>query len=200
MIRRGAAILALLAACAFAAHADELITRTVGDRPATLILRTMLSATPEGQRLGDVSYIAGYEVIGKSVAIPPAAAEKLAALVKNPAAFERPAENEKPAPDTLYRPGVAYRFGTDKGFVDLLVCFSCDKIAIVPMGSAWIAAIRDVTQPARDVLLGVAKELLPGDEALQALPRVRSKSPAPPPPAPVPADAPKPGDDSSPEK
>jgi hypothetical protein len=150
----------------------------------------MLNPTPESQRLPDIAYVAGYEVLGKPVALPAAGAAKLAELVGNPDAFTQPADDEKEDPGTAYRPGVVYRFGTDRDAVDLLVCFSCDKVAVVPAGATAIAGIRDITQPARDVLLGLARETLPGDEALQALPRVRSKKPVPPPPVPVPKDAP----------
>lgn len=193
-MKRFAFFAGLLVACAALGRADDLVSKAVGDRPATQILRTMLNPTPESQRLGDVTYVAGYEILGSALALPPDAAARLAGMVKAPDSFTEPPAEEKADPGTAYRPGVAFRFGTEKDAVYLLVCFSCDKVAVVPAGGQWIAGVRDVAQPARDVFLGVAKQMLPQDEAVQALPRVRSKNPVPPPAVPIPGNAPKPGD------
>ncbi len=156
---------------------------TSGRAPAA-ILRTMPSATPPNQRLAGLTFIAGYEIIGQPIPLPTPEAARLAAITDTPSAFG-PTQNEEEM-----RPGVAYRFGSGEDAVDLLVCFSCDKAAIVPVGAETLAATRHITQAARDVLLEIAKQLLPDDEAIQALPRVRSEKPVPPPPIPLPANLP----------
>ncbi len=158
----------------------------IGQRLPTTILRTMPSDTPPNQRLAGLNFIAGYEVIGQPVPLSAAQAGRLAETMKNPAACDTTQNEER------LRPGVAYRFGSGADAVDLLVCFSCDKIALVPPGAVGIASTHHITQATRDVLLGLAKELLPQDEAVQELPRVRSDHPIPPPPAPVPKDVPRP--------
>ena len=91
------------------------------------------------------------------------------------------------------RPGVAYRFGTGADAVDLLVCFSCDKVAFIQPGADTVGIVHHITQPTRDALLSLAKELLPQDEAIQELPKVRGTHPVPAPYAPLPKDAPRPG-------
>lgn len=164
----------------------------IGDRPATAILRTMPSHTPPNHRLKDLTFLAGYEVIGEPVPVPAERSAALVAQLKTPDAAKAPLNEEK------MRPGVAYRFGEGPEAVNLLVCFSCDKVAIVLPGEDAIAHTLPIAQPTRDALLDLAKELLPKDEAIQELPRVRNPRPVPPPAAPIPADAPRPGEPSTP--
>jgi hypothetical protein len=159
----------------------------LGDRVPTQILRTMPSGTPPNQRMDGITFIAGYEIIGTPVAIPADRAAALAMALKDHAAFSKEQNEEK------MRPGVAYRFGSGPTAVDVLVCFSCDKISLIPAGIDEITTTYQLTQTTRDALLSLAKELLPNDEAIQALPRVRSAHPVSPPFAPVPKDAPRTG-------
>ncbi|HEY8898965.1 MAG TPA: hypothetical protein VIM61_00925 [Chthoniobacterales bacterium] len=159
------------------------------------ILRLMPSDTPPNQRLAGLAFVAGYEVIGQSVSIPAEKSAALLAALTDPAAFTAEKNEEH------MRPGVAIRFRptgpTDKtAILYLLVCFSCDKVALIPPGAGAITATYQIAQPTRDALLGLSKELLPQDEAIQALPKIRSKSAIPPPAAPIPADAPRAGQSS----
>lgn len=173
-----------------ALHASEL-AEAIGDRPATAVLRTMPSHTPPNHRLPGLTFLAGYEVIGDAV---PVSAEQSAALV---AQLKKPDATRAPLNEERMRPGIAYHFGEGDDAVNLLVCFSCDKVAIVPPGQDAIAHTLPIAQPTRDALLDLAKVLLPKDEAIQELPRVRNPKPAPPPAAPIPADAPRPGGPSA---
>jgi len=186
MIRR----LAALAALAFVAtaHADDSVRAVIGNRAPTAILRVMPDETPKNQQLAGLTFLAGYEVIGQPVPIPAGRASELAKLITTPTAFALVQKDDN------LRPGVAYRFGSGADAVDLLVCFSCDKVAVAPAAAETISGTHRITQPARDVLLGLAKELLPGDEAIQELPKVRGTHPVPPPAVPIPKDAPRPGE------
>lgn len=159
----------------------------LGDRQPTVILRTMPSDTPPNQRLDGLAFIAGYQVIGDPAPIPAEKAAALRAALESPTAFDAASNDEH------MRPGVAYRFGAGKDAIDVLVCFSCDKVALIPPGADRITTVHHITQATRDVLLDTAKALLPQDEAIQELPKVRGTHPAPPPYAPVPKDAPRPG-------
>ncbi|MGH8047375.1 MAG: hypothetical protein ACREKL_09025 [Chthoniobacterales bacterium] len=180
--------LACLAGTAFASTAEKKFVDIVGDRTPMLAQRTMISPTPAGQRLPDLTYIGGYEAIGKPVTLSKEQSAQLAALLKNPGNFA------SGGPKLCgFRPGVAFRFGSGDDAVDLLVCFSCDEVAAVPYGKAELMNT-GFPQATRDILLSLAKALFPNDEAIQALPKVRSENPAPPPAAPVPEDAPRPGD------
>jgi len=186
MIRRLAAFVVL--AVVAAAHADDSVLTAIGNRTPTAILRVMPDETPKNQQLDGHVFLASYEVIGEPVPIPVDRAAELAKLVATPSAFAIVQKDDR------LRPGVAYRFGSGADAVDLLVCFSCDKVAVAPAGAEAITGTHRITQPARDVLLGLAKELLPGDEAIQELPKVRGTRPMPPPAVPVPKDAPRPGE------
>jgi hypothetical protein len=182
-----AALAAALLLLAPALAAEPPVATLLGNRPATVILRTMPSDTPSNQRLDGLTFIAGYQVIGDPVPIPPEKAAALAAALESPVAFDA-ASN-----DQHMRPGVAYRFGTGADAVYLLVCFSCDKVTFIRPGADTPGTMHHITQTTRDTLLGLAKALLPQDEAIQELPKVRGTHPAPPPYAPIPKDAPKPG-------
>jgi hypothetical protein len=184
----------LLLACATVAQAAEKpLAALVGDRAPASIQRTMTSPTPKTQLSPSLTYVADYEVIGATVSLSEAQSARLAALLKNPASFTTAGQKF-----CGFRPGVAYRCGTGSKAIDLLVCFSCDEIAVVPLNGSIVASY-SVPQPARDVLLGLAKELLPNDEAIQALPKIRSAHPVPPPAVPVPKDAPRQGQSSGPD-
>lgn len=184
-------LLAALLLPAAALPASELAD-AIGDRPATAILRTMPSHTPPNHRLKGLTFLAGYEVIGEPVPVPADRSAALVAQLKKPDATKAPLNEEK------MRPGAAYRFGEGPDAVNVLVCFSCDKVAVVLPGQDAIAHTLPISQPTRDALLDLAKVLLPKDEAIQELPRVRNPYPVPPPAAPVPADAPRPGGPAAP--
>lgn len=169
----------LLAIAAVTGNAQT-VAELIGDRAPTAILRMMPSDTPANERFAELEYIAGFEVIGEAVPLGSANANAIAEIVKTPEAFVT-GEIEK-----KMRPGVAYRFGSGDDAVDMLVCFSCDKIGIVRHGEESIVLMQDIPQSTRDVLLSVAKAALPNDEAIQELPRIRSKNPIPPPAVPVP--------------
>jgi hypothetical protein len=81
-----------------------------------------------------------------------------------------------------FRPGLSLRSGAGSEQQDLLVCFACDELAVVPAGGK-MQAIYAFDQPTRDTLLNLAKALLPDDEAIQELPAVRRDKAAPAPPA-----------------
>jgi hypothetical protein len=180
-------LLLVLIALAPGAHADDSISAAIGNRAPTAILRVMPDETPKNQQLDGHVFLASYEVIGEPVPIPADRAAELVKLVATPTAFALVQKDDR------LRPGVAYRFGSGADAVDLLVCFSCDKVAVAPAGAEAITGTHRITQPARDVLLGLAKTLLPGDEAIQELPKVRGTHPVPPPAVPIPKDAPRPG-------
>jgi hypothetical protein len=181
------ALLTALLAIITLRAAEPPVATLLGQLPATAVLRTMPSDTPANQRLDGLAFIAGYQVIGDPVPIP---AEKSAALRT---ALESPTAFTATTKDEIMRPGVAYRFGTGADAVDLLVCFSCDKVAFIRPGADTVGIVHHITQPTRDVLLDLAKELLPQDEAIQELPKVRGTRLVPPPYAPIPKDAPRPG-------
>ncbi len=188
--RLGAAALALVALALSARAGDISIAQLIGARAPTAILRIIPDETPPNQRLDSLVFLAGYQAVGDPVSLNPAQAARLAAMVQAPASFN---DTE---PEAKMRPGVAYRFGTGADAVHMLVCFSCDKVAVIPPGKDAVGLSAHLTQPARDVLLALAKELLPQDDAIQELPRIRSEHAVPPPPAPVPKDAPRPGQSS----
>ena len=169
---------AVLPASAIAADLPALL----GDRAPEGIRRTMLQPTPVAQQLAGLLFLGGYEAIGQPVALTPAQRDRLTAALRAPGAFD----GEKN--DEVMRPGVAYRFGAGADFIDLLVCFSCDRVAVVPANAAEPTALFHLAQPTREALLDVAKEALPTDEAIQELPRIRGKRPVPPPPAPTPVE------------
>lgn len=166
------------------AAGPEPLSALLGSREAVLLQRVTPSDTPDYQRLPGSTYIGDYEVVGQAVPIPATQASALLQVLRVPAAFESGVKVK-----CAFRPGVAYRCGSGKDALDLLVCFACDEVAVVPLGGQQVA-IYHMPQPSRDVLLGVAKQLLPDDEAIQELPKVRRESPAPPPPAPIPKDLP----------
>jgi hypothetical protein len=184
--------LAFLAGTAFAQTAEKSLAEIASDRMPTIAQRTMITATPPEQRISGVTYIDDYEVIGKSVELSKEQSAQLAALLKNSASFADDGPKK-----CGFRPGVAFRLGSGDDAIDLLVCFSCNEVAAVPHGRSAVMAV-GFPQATRDVLLPLAKALFADDEAIQALPKVRSEHPAPPPAAPVPADAPKPGDAPAP--
>lgn len=186
-MKRLVLVLATAIAPLHAQPPEKTLAAVIGDRAPAAILRAMPDETPPNQRLAGLTFVAGYQVIGQPVPLNAAQSARLAAVARDPAAFDATQFEEH------LRPGVIYRFGAGADVVDLLVCFSCDKIAVVPAGADAIASTHHITQATRDALLGLAKELLPGDEAIQELPRIRSAHAVPPPPAPVPKDAPKPG-------
>jgi len=159
----------------------------LGDRAPTAILRVMPSYAPPNQRLPEFAFIAGYEVIGQPVPLDAGQASALLAAVKAPDAFD---DTE---PEQRMMPGISYRFGAGADAIEMLVCFGCDKVAIIPPGADKISDTLHITQPTRDALLGLAKKLLPNDEAIQSLPKVRATKPVPPPSVPVPKDAPRAG-------
>ena len=187
-MKRLVIVLSLLVGLTMAtATAAGTVAELIGDRAPTAILRIVPDETPKNQRLDGLIFLAGYEAVGQPATPDPAQAARLAAMVRNPGSFD---DTE---PEAKMRPGVAYRFGTGADAVDMLVCFSCDKVAVIPAGHDAIGLSAHITQPARDVLLGLAKELLPRDEAIQELPRIRSIKAVPAPAVPVPANAPRPG-------
>jgi hypothetical protein len=166
------------------AAGPEPLSALLGSREPVLLQRVTPSDTPDYQRLPGSTYIGNYEVVGEEVSIPAAQASALLQVLRVPAAFESGVKVK-----CAFRPGVAYRCGAGEDAIDLLVCFACDEVAVVPLGGQQVA-IYHMPQSSRDVLLGVAKQLLPDDEAIQELPKVRRASPAPPPPAPLPKDLP----------
>lgn len=152
----------------------------LGDREPVSVRRTMLQPTPVAQQLAGLIFTGGYEVLGEPVTLSAAQRERLTTALRAPGALDGEKNEEK------MRPGVSYRFGAGDDFIDVLVCFSCDRIALVPAGAAEPSALYHLAQPTREAFLDVAKEALPTDEAIQQLPRVRSKKAVPPPPAPTP--------------
>lgn len=162
------------------AAAQNAVTALLGDRAPVSVRRTMLEPTPVAQQLAGLLFSGGYEVIGAPVDLTPAQIERLQAAIRLPDAFSGEKNEEK------MRPGVLYRFGSGEQAIDLLVCFSCDRVALAPQGVEKPTELFHLSQGTREALLEVAKEALPADEALQAVPRVRSKNPVPPPPAPTP--------------
>lgn len=179
-----AAGITLAGANAGMAADPESLSAQVGSREPVLLQRVTPSDTPDYQRLPGSTYIGDYEVVGEAVSIPATQAAALLQVLRVPAAFESGVKVK-----CAFRPGVAYRCGEGKDAIDLLVCFACDEVAVVPLGGQQVATYH-MPQSSRDVLLGVAKQLLPNDEAIQELPKVRRESPAPPPPAPLPKDLP----------
>ncbi len=174
--------LALLLALPCLAPAQNAVTALLGDRAPESVRRTMLEPTPVGQQLAGLLFSGGYEVIGEPVPLTPAQIARLQAALRAPDAFSGEKNEEK------MRPGVLYRFGSGDTAIDLLVCFSCDRVALAPHDAEKPTELFHLAQPMREALLEVAQEALPNDEALQAVPRVRSKTPVPPPPAPTPPD------------
>jgi len=163
------------------------VAAQLGDRTATEILRAMPSDTPPNQRLEGLTFVGGYEIIGQPVKLTADQSATITAALKSPAAFDSEVIEEK------MRPGIAYRFGEGTDAVNVLVCFGCDKIAVIPPGADGITTTHHITQATRDALLSTAKATLPTDEAIQELPKVRSQNPVPPPAASIPSDALHPG-------
>ncbi len=159
---------------------DTGIVKTLGDRAPTAILRMIPDFVPPNQRLATLSFIGGYQAIDAGVPLTAGQAARLAAAVAADHAFTNT------EPEAKMRPGVTYRFGSGANAIDMLVCFSCDKVSLVAPGKDDVLATGHIVQTTRDVLLGIAKEALPKDEAIQELSRVRSESAAPAPAVPVP--------------
>jgi len=146
-------------------------------RTFTHLLRVVPSETPAHLRYAP-EYIAQFEVLGGSpVPIPAPDQEVLTALLASSSAFG-PLRPDR----CKFRPGLSLRSGEGSTQQDLLICFACDEIAVVPAGGE-ISAIYSFDQPTRDILLNLSKKLLPDDEAIQELPPVRRDKAAPPPPA-----------------
>lgn len=178
------AILATLASFATLRADDTGIVQAIGDRAPTTILRMIPDMVPVGQQLASLLFIGGYQAIDRDgVPLTPDQAARLSAAVKAPGAFDTT------EPEAKMRPGITYRFGAGADAVDMLVCFSCDKVSLVPVGKDTIAATGHIAQATREVLLSIAKEALPKDEAIQELPAVRSENAVPAPAVPVPEGA-----------
>ncbi|MGC1481268.1 MAG: hypothetical protein WA771_12230 [Chthoniobacterales bacterium] len=156
----------------------EPISEVIGDRKATEIRRIIPAETPEAQRLPELSYIAGYEILGDPEILTTEQTATLEALTAKPDAFESDGEAT-----CKLRPGVALRFGSESDAIDMLVCFACNEVAAVPLDRT-ITQLALMPQSSRDVLLGIAKAALPEDEAIQELPEVRREGAAPAPYAP----------------
>lgn len=163
---------------------DQPISAWLGDRTLpTLLLRVMPGATPQNQRYAP-EYIDSWEVIGGSPAeIPAADGEILSGLLQGGEGFE-PLRPDR----CKFRPGLSFRSGETDADFDLLVCFACDEVGVVPRESNKLVAVYAFDQPTRDVLLDLAKRLLPDDEAIQELPPVRRDTTARPPSVPIPED------------
>lgn len=157
---------------------DRAISDWIAGRVPGKLLRVMPGETPVHLRYAQ-EYIDQYEVIGSSpVTIPADAQDVLKSVLDNEAGFG-PLRPDR----CKFRPGLSFRIGTGSDQLDLLVCFACDEIAVVPAGKS-VQAIYAFDQPTRDILLNLSKSLLPSDEAIQELPAVRRDKAAPPPPAP----------------
>lgn len=142
------------------------------------VFRVMPGETPAEQRFAE-NYIDRFEVIGSAVPIPTVTAKRLITTLLNSPGFGELRRNR-----CKFRPGISFRGGEGDARVDLLVCFACDEIGIVPAGKS-LAAVYAFDQSTRDVLLAAAKELLPKDEAIQELPEVRREGVAPALPVPI---------------
>jgi len=144
----------------------------LGGAEPTRLSRVMPGETPDNLRHAD-EYIGRYEVLPGTVALPPAWIEKLAPVLANASAF-----GELRPDRCRFRPGVALRATTG----DLLICFACDEIGVVPEDGKLVA-VYSFDQATRDALLSLSKQLLPDDEAIQELPEVRRDTAPPPIPA-----------------
>lgn len=131
------------------------------------ILRVQSSVTPSELQFGEAN-IAGYAILGEVVQLPADAAEQIVQLMQNPGAFESGDKARCP-----FAPGLSIRFIGNGSSADLLICFGCDEVAIVPDGGSELGTLYSMPQTTRDVMLGVAKSILSGDEGIQALPAVR---------------------------
>jgi len=156
---------------------DKPLTEWIGDRVPTHLLRVIPSETPAHLRFAP-EYIDQFEVLGGApVPIPVADQGDLKSVLANENGFG-PLRPDR----CKFRPGLSLRSGAGSEQQDLLVCFACDELAVVPAGGK-IEAIYAFDQPTRDTLLNLAKALLPDDEAIQELPAVRRDKAAPAPPA-----------------
>ena len=92
------------------------------------------------------------------VALPPAAARRLAGLLTDPASF-----GFDYVKACLFRPDVAFRFSDAAGTgglrsVDVVVCFSCDEVQVYPDGRTGGGEDVDAIRPA---LLAAARAAFP---------------------------------------
>ncbi len=157
---------------------DKPFAQWLGGNMPTQLLRVMPGETPTHLRYAP-EYIDQYEVIGTGpVEIPPSARETLKETLANSGGFGALRTDR-----CKFRPGLSLRAGAGADQIDLLVCFACDEIGIVPSGQP-LQALYSFDQATRDVLLNLAKTLLPQDEAIQELPTIRRDKAAPPLPAP----------------
>jgi len=157
---------------------DKPFAQWLGGNMPTQLLRVMPGETPTHLRYAP-EYIDQYEVIGTGpVEIPPTARETLKETLANSSGFGALRTDR-----CKFHPGLSLRAGAGKDQIDLLVCFACDEIGIVPGGQP-LQVLYSFDQPTRDVLLNMAKSLLPQDEVIQELPGVRRDKTASPLPAP----------------
>lgn len=158
---------------------DKPFADWLGNRAPSELFRVMPGETPAHLRYAP-EYIDQYEVIGTGpVAIPENVQVTLKKAFQNNAAFG-PLRIDR----CKFRPGLSVRAGEGTDRMDFLICFACDEIGVVPMGQP-LQALYSFDQPTREILLNMAKQLLPNDEAIQELPAIRRDKAAPPPPAPA---------------
>lgn len=157
-----------------AVAAEEALAAVLDRMVPEAIIRVQSNVTPTELQFGEPN-IAGYAILGDVVQLSAADAEKLSGVIADTGAFE--IGNQAACP---FRPGLSIRFLGDGGSVDLLVCFACDEVGVVSGDGGKLGNLYTMSQTARDVLLGVAKAMLPDDEGIQSLPDVRRDGIVPP--------------------
>ncbi len=105
--------------------------------------------------------IGDWPITSGPITVDAKTAAELTAVFSNPATYDWDS-----AKGCEFDPGVAFRFTDESGSTDVLLCFSCDEMAVV-RGGKRIGG--EDTDSARQKLVAIAKRLFPQDEAIQAL-------------------------------
>lgn len=110
---------------------------------------------PSGKPAGPALH--GYPVLSGPVPVDADAAVRLVRVLRRADTYLFDA-----AKGCVFSPGVVVRFTRGERSVDVLLCFSCDELSVVPGG-------REDFDAARPELVTWVKRAFPADAALQAL-------------------------------
>ena len=109
--------------------------------------------------------IDGYEVLSGGVAVSEEHAGELKKILTDPDIYywDR-------AKACVFSPGVAIIYTSEKGSLDVLLCFGCDQIDIYQNGKRVGGEDFD---KAREAIVAVVKKMFPDDAEIQAIPLQR---------------------------
>jgi len=149
---------------------DSRVVKLFGGEATIAALQT--ATTVEALRIDPKKYdedkltdgtkgIAGYAITDRPVKLSPEQIKSLAAILANPGTYSFDSSK-----GCKFDPGIALRTLAGQQEVVVLLCFSCDELAIFVQGKRVGS---EDTDNARGKLLALARQLFPQDEAIQAL-------------------------------